>query len=380
MRSNVPVRACISRMLSSVVPKLVSIKERTSESTGFKPLASGLDAFLGKHLAKFLTSALEMTYMCGFVVFVIKREMLHDKEVMIPVILPMGTFTWTVKPILRNTRKRRLKQDSLYYYDITPYHPDVKLEDLHVYSHTDPVPTSEILPSPMDGILDECMHLDNFEGLARRIDEWNSTKHITTSEKVDAPRDQTTDGISLLDDFRRYIMSGQHTGISSNYMMMSGPEGAVGREDPSNTAHSWIQDFSFAGNKGNSTCVHQMPPNISVNELGPLELRYDRQQVYARFERNVMAFFEMSPFSDVGGHSTAAIVCEIEVKGMRRMSAYCSSMLEFVYAATFNVDPTDVLVSLPRPELPEAVKSQQPAGRGGSGPAGRQPAGGQPKA
>jgi len=138
MRSNVPVRACISRMLSSVVPKLVSIKERTSESTGFKPLASGLDAFLGKHLAKFLTSALEMTYMCGFVVFVIKREMLHDKEVMIPVILPMGTFTWTVKPIVRNTRKRRLKQDSLYYYDITPYHPDVKLEDLHVYSHTDP--------------------------------------------------------------------------------------------------------------------------------------------------------------------------------------------------------------------------------------------------
>ena len=63
MRSNVPVRACISRMLSSVVPKLVSIKERTSESTGFKPLASGLDVFLGKHLAKFLTSALEMTYM-----------------------------------------------------------------------------------------------------------------------------------------------------------------------------------------------------------------------------------------------------------------------------------------------------------------------------
>ncbi len=55
MRSNVPVRACISLMLSSVVPKLVSIKERTSESTGFKPLASGLDSFLGKHLAKFLT-------------------------------------------------------------------------------------------------------------------------------------------------------------------------------------------------------------------------------------------------------------------------------------------------------------------------------------
>ncbi len=87
------------------------------------------------------------------------------------------------------------------------------------------------------------------EALARRVDDWNSTKHITTSEKVDAPRDQTTDGISLLDDFRRYIMSGQHTGISSNYMMMSGPEGVAPREDPSNVANSWINDFSFAGEK-----------------------------------------------------------------------------------------------------------------------------------
>ena len=39
------------------------------------------------------------------VVIVIKREMMHDEEGMIPVILPMGTFTWTVKPILWNTRK-----------------------------------------------------------------------------------------------------------------------------------------------------------------------------------------------------------------------------------------------------------------------------------
>jgi hypothetical protein len=67
-----------------------------------------------------------------------------------------------------------------------------------------------------------------------------------------------------------------------------------------------------------------MPTNISVNKLGPLELRYDQQQVYARFERNVMSFFEMSPFINVDGHSTAVIACEIEVMGMRRMSAYCS--------------------------------------------------------
>ena len=82
------------------------------------------------------------------------------------------------------------------------------------------------------------------------------TKNIMTLEKVDAPRDQTTHCISLLEDFRSYIMSCQHTGISSNYMMMSGPEGTIGREDPSNTAHSWIQDFRLRGTRATPLKSH----------------------------------------------------------------------------------------------------------------------------
>ena len=372
IRCETTVRPCLNRILSAVVPRHVAIKERETATAPFKALADELDLFLGRHFSKFLAAALEMSYMCGFVVFVIRRHRLQEKEgsfkeTPIPVILPIGAFTWAVRPVVGTAsgsrRKRRCPQHALYYYDVTPSHPAVRAEDLHVYSHADPGPTAELLPSPLDGLLADYAQLRNFEALARRIDDWNSTKHITTSEKVDAPRDQTTDGISLLDDFRRYIMSGQHTGISSNYMVMSGAEGAAPREDPSNVANSWINDFAFAGDKGNSTCVHLMPPNTAISELGALEFKHDPQQVYSRFQTNVMAFFEMTPFADIGGHNTAVLACELELRGMRRASTDCAALLEHVYAATFDVEPSNVLVALPRPALPESLQGKQPQGK-----------------
>ena len=38
-----------------------------------------------------------------------------------------------------------------------------------------------------------------------------------------------------------------------------------------------------------------------------------------------------------------------ELRGMRRVSALCATMLEHVYAATFEVEAADVRVALPRP-------------------------------
>ena len=75
-RHHVSLEPCINLLL--VVPQL--------ERSEF------VDRDVGRHLVH-------------AVVIVIKREMMHDEEGMIPVILPMGTFTWTVKPILWNTRK-----------------------------------------------------------------------------------------------------------------------------------------------------------------------------------------------------------------------------------------------------------------------------------
>ena len=389
VRSNGVVRPCLSRVASYVVPRHVGIRERAGSGPsgapaagggGFCALAEELDAFLGAHFARFLAGALEMMYACGFVVFVVRRRELRGKVVPVPVLLPLGAFTWRVQAAgagggagargsaggAGGGRKRRGGEEGLFYYEVTPTHPGVRAEELWVYSAADAAPAAEAMPSPLDGVLAEWGHVQAFDALARRTDEWNATKHVTTSEKVDAPRDQTTDGISLLDDFRRYIMSGQHTGISSNYMMMSGPEGAAARDDPSNAANSWIEDFSFGAAKGVATCVHLMPPNTTVGELGALELKHDREQVHARFEKRVLAFFELTEIAGLGGQHTAALACENELRGMRRVSALCATMLEHVYAATFEVEAADVRVALPRPAPPavfaaEAAKAAEPA-------------------
>jgi hypothetical protein len=83
----------------------VAIKERETAAAPFKALADELDLFLGRHFSKFLAAALEMSYMCGFVVFVIRRHRLQEKEgsfkeTPIPVILPIGAFTWAVRPLI----------------------------------------------------------------------------------------------------------------------------------------------------------------------------------------------------------------------------------------------------------------------------------------
>jgi hypothetical protein len=356
-RNNLIVRACINRISSAVLPQRVHITERTGVLAQFKALKPELAEFMSLHFAKFLHAALESMLVCGFVVFVIKRHMLHDKAIELPVVLPLGAFTWEVRPVTKDANKRFVKHDALYYYEIECVHHDFKPHELHVCHVENPAPSTHIMPSRFDGMLADFLDLQNFEMMIRRIDDWNSTKHITTSETVLAPRDQTTDGISLLDDFRRYIMSGQHSGISSNYMVMCGEEASASREDPSNLANSWIENFSFSNKKGDSTCVHLLPPNTATNELGPLELKHNRDEFYKRFQKKVMSFFEMTPFDEVSGQDSGSIAYEVQVMGMRRLSVLCIRVLEYAYAQTFEIDIENVKISMPRPVMPLSIRN-----------------------
>ena len=362
-RNNLIVCECIHRITSAVVPQRVRITERIDVLAQFKTLKTELADFIEPYFANFLNCALECMLVCGFVVFTSKQHTLHDKEIEIPVVLPLGSFLWEVRPVSKDTNKHFVKNKALYYYEITCIHHDLKPHELHIWSIRNPVPSNQIMPSRFDGILADFLELQNFEIMIRRIDEWNSMKHITTSESVSIPRDQTTDGISLLDDFRRYIMSGQHSGISSNYMVMCGAEENNAREDPSNLANSWIQNFSFSAGKGDSTCVHLLPPNTITNELGPLELKHNRDEFYKRFRKNVMGFFEITPFDEVGGQNSGNIAYEVQVIGMRRLSQLSIDMLEHVYAQTFEIDIQNVKISMPRPAMPQSLLSRAGSGK-----------------
>jgi hypothetical protein len=53
-----------------------------------------------------------MAYMCGFVVFVRRRH----EGIEVPVLLPLGSFTWGVEHVTQKTKKRKRDISCLYRY------------------------------------------------------------------------------------------------------------------------------------------------------------------------------------------------------------------------------------------------------------------------
>ena len=226
VRNNPAVRSCIQRVYNEIVPTAVQVKESGKE------LTPDLQRFLGPWLAQFLEHALEMAYMCGFVVFVRRRH----EGIEVPVLLPLGSFTWGVEVVTAKTRKRKRELACLYRYAVRPLHPELTPDDVFVLNFLDPTLTGAVLPSPMDGLLAVVRIIRNMEARLEAVVEWNSSKHIITSERVDMLKDQSFEGMSLLDSFRRYLHTGEHDGINRFYMTRSGPLRSTPRTRPTSAA------------------------------------------------------------------------------------------------------------------------------------------------
>ena len=169
IRLNPVMRSCVQRMVCEVVPPSVLVTESK------KPLKPELQRILGPYLAKFLAEGIEMSYMCGFVAFVLRKK----GGLLLPCILPLGSFTWSVQATTKNTKKRKREDDSLYRYDVQPIHPEITKDELYVFEFQTPrVQSEQYLPSPVDAL---CDAFQNIRQLQKKIDEvvnWNSAKHM----------------------------------------------------------------------------------------------------------------------------------------------------------------------------------------------------------
>ena len=343
IRLNPAVRSCVQRMICEVVPTEVAILEKN------KPLKPELNSILGPYFSQFLAESIEMAYMCGFVVFVLKKH----KDIKLPHLMPLGSFTWSVQVCSRATKKRKREDDTLFRYDVQPVHPDISIEDLYVFNfHSPRVQMTQCLSSPIDAL---CNSLRNIRSLQIKIDEvlkWNSEKHITTSERVDIPKDQTTDGLSLLDDFRRYCVGdAQHTGLSKHYMMLNGPRGSMARSDPSQIRNAWIKNLSFdTQEEEHNTKIHVLPPNTDMQELGHLDMNINLQDLQQLFQNEVFSFFQFTPASDISAQkNNAQYVSQTEVKAMRQISNFAKRLLMYASACAFDVEENTVRIDLPQP-------------------------------
>ena len=336
VRLHPAVRSCIQRIVSEVVPHSVTILE------GGKPLKPDLQRLLGPWLSMFLENSIEMAYMCGFVVFVCRRH----EGVNLPLLLPLGSFSWGVECVTERTKKRKREHPCMYRYSVRPHHPEIKIDDIFVFELYPPVLRDELcLPSPLDSLCTLRSVIDMTEKKIEQVLAWNSTKHVTTSERVNIPKDSTTEGVSLLDDFRRYLVTGQHLGISRNYMTLNGMRASL-TENPMKLSSSIIQE-QF--DKADSAQVHVLPPNTDVNELSSLELKTNMLELHDMMQRQVTEFFQMPMLTDISGKDISSFVQRQELKQMRHMSNFCSRLMQYTYAAIFDVAEKTVEVDLPQP-------------------------------
>jgi hypothetical protein len=283
-----------------------------------------------------------MAFMCGFVVFVRRRH----EGVNVPLLLPLGSFSWGVELVTERTKKRKREHPCLYRYSVRPHHPEISADDIFVFEFFSPAINQELcLPSPLDSLCALRNVIDMTESKLEQVLLWNSTKHITTSERVNIPKDSTTEGISLLDDFRRYLVTGQHLGINRNYMTMNGIRASMA-ENPMNLSSSMIrQQFDQA----DSANVHVLPPNTDVSELASLELKTNMLELHDVMQRQVTEFFQMPMITDMGGKDIGSFVQRQEVKQMRHMSNFCCRLMQYTYAAVFEVPEHTIEVDMPEP-------------------------------
>jgi len=226
VRHNPAVRSCIQRIYIEIVPTAVQVKESGRE------LTPALQRFIGPWLAQFLEHALEIAYVCGFVVFVRRRH----EGIEVPWLLPLSSFTQKTKKC-----KREL---ACLYLRRRPLHPEITPDDIFVFNFVDPMLDIRILPSQMDGLVPVVRIIRNMERRLESVVEWNSMKHITTSERVDMLKDQTVEGMSLLDSFRRYLHTGEHDGINrmtNKATARSTPRTPLTSGRSRSTAHSRIE-------------------------------------------------------------------------------------------------------------------------------------------
>lgn len=342
LRNDPYIRHCIQRIQCEVVPSSVHVVEKG------RSVKKELLEVLSPRLVNFVQQAVEISYFCGFVPFVVQR----CNGIPIPLILPLGSFTWSVVNTTKSTKKRKHEASSLYRYEVQPMHPELTADDVFVFNFNEPMllPT-QCLPSPVDHL---CSLLAKIQRMELRIDdvlEWNSKKHVTCSERVDMPKDQTTDGISLLDDFRKYTLTGDHFGVNRQYMTLNGMRGNVLHNNASELNADWVRRRTFGKEEENDQArVHQLPPNTDINELANVDLKVKPEEMYRLFHDQVNLLFNMTEQKEIGHTAgSAQYATRGEIKHMRMLSSFCSKVAAYAYACCFDVNPDDVTVDLPLP-------------------------------
>jgi hypothetical protein len=347
VRKQPDVRSCIQRLSNACMAGDISCKE------GGRVLSPKLLAVVRKHYRHFLHSALEQSFACGFCAFHVRRE----RDVPLPFVLPLGSFSWSVEPCEPHSKKRKYEDGSpICRYRIQVLHGNIKESDVHIVNFDTPMfvrSTGGVQPDALFELQSPLAHvLEKFEIVRTcmravfEINKWNVDKHLVVTEKLEL-KDQTTSGIHLLDEFRRYSLAGTHGQLRDGILKLRTRD----HKDLSNVneaALHWMQDQFNQGEK--EAKVHMLPPNMEVQELNNIDHGRELQFFQEDFLVAVYAFFDLPRVKDMGSSQQSSAsndaMSRQQYLNVLHLCRHLEHVAEAAYAVSFHIDMRDVTFSI----------------------------------
>lgn len=342
LMSNEPnMQACFKRLMNASLANDVQFSEQG------KKLEPNLLRTLQMHYRTFLRHCMQQCFICGFVAFYIRRPY----GIPLPYVMPLGSFTWSVEVNGVHSKRRKFENgNSVCRYRINVINGPVPESDIHVINWRDPVisSTAEMSNhSPIDHLLVKFKRLELCFNMLAETNRWNAEKHVAITETVDL-KDQTTSGIQLLDEMRRYTLTGQHGHGPTGVMRMRNRANQTLDTVNEATMH-WLKDQFTSKDGGKEAHFHCLPANMNIQELSTIEAGRELQILLQDFSSSVYAFFDVPRLTDIGGSNTISSGEQMSRHQYLNVLATCQFMEHVAlaaYSSSFGVSLDSVRIIL----------------------------------
>jgi len=326
MHTEPHVKACCACIRDACLSNSIKISESG------KRLLPSFSEKIRSHFTKFAADAISMFYMCGFVVYYIETS----DELRLPRTLPLGSFTWGVE---RNSSNTAIWPFSLKVRGIECSFDEKKL---HIFTRD--VFSRNVVYSPMEGVVRILEHyIAIHESIANSAVN-NEKANVLVSENIDI-KDQTLNGIQMLDDARQYMMKGS----TPLQQFDLGVRLAGARTDTVNLERETA--LLRSNDRQKKMDLTSIPPNSQVTAvtMGTPHVE-SLKETYRQYVLACNAYFgiEVAPPSGDADNEAPSMKPS---QHMRYMCDMLQELLQEAYAKCFDVNSAQVLVQMSKPKL-----------------------------
>jgi hypothetical protein len=289
------------------------------------------------HFAKFASDAITMHHMCGFVAYYTEKRL----GICVPHTLPLGSFTWGVE--------RLAGSDGVWPFAVKIRGIDCNFDERRVHVFARDVFSRNVLYSPMEGIVQLLVNYTAIHESIASIIANGERVNVLVSEKIDI-KDQTLNGIQMLDDARQYMVKG-NTPLQQ-YELGVRLSGA--RTDTVNLERESTLQQTNARQKNIE--LTSIPPNSQVTPIAMNNPHMETlKENYRQYVLACHAYFgvDIAPAtSEADADAANSVRPSSNVKFTCDM---LEELLQQAYARCFKVPPQQVHVKIARPKLQVAV-------------------------